>query len=472
MPQHELTETGGLDLGAQTQPIDYVGGLGLRGSTEKAPPQRTFAEHIFDPLGLHERKATIEEMKARASLLRALKQSKDLDFDETLSLLTKGLDPKITQQMMEFRKQQGSPTATALLPVLNAKRLGQAKSLLPYFDPEFAARFRANPTDMDQSELEANIKQAEELATADKEMRLKTQRLNRVLAKVPVDQAGIPDLSQLNEADSEFLITHFQEKTKRAEQLTLLQEQVRAAKRENVEKGLTAGARVTGELAGGALKSIEASKAAQTLPAEVAEAHQKAAPRSRELIVDAEGTTETQEWRPGQGWVKIASGKRAPGVQVNISPGERKERTEAVAMLKGLHSILADFRGRYVGPIDSRLGAIQSTLNLISQPEADFRSSVQLLRTELRKFYFGTAQSKQELAGALEALPSLDLSDKQFPAAVNASVKKLQRYLQAQDEVLKTQKTRPSMPERLRFLMDVLGADERTAFEVLIEEGY
>jgi len=84
----------------------------------------------------------------------------------------------------------------------------------------------------------------------------------------------------------------------------------------------------------------------------------------------------------------------------------------------------------FIGMLDSQLGRARSKTGRITPKEANFRTRVNLMKTELRKFYFGTAQSKQELAGSLEAIPALDMSDTQFVESLKVHKERVQTWLE------------------------------------------
>jgi hypothetical protein len=220
-----------------------------------------------------------------------------------------------------------------------------------------------------------------------------------------------------------------------------------------------------------ATAQAHAKVAKATIPGQIAKGSEL--PR-RELPTDTEGGFQVQELQPNGVWTTIGVGKKKAGVEVNLGPAAQKDRAEGLASLRTLNDVLTNWKPKYTGPADSWIGAIKSTLGFISQPEADWRSSVALLRAQLRKFYYGTAQSKTELAGGIEALPSADLGDQAFPASIEANKKKVRQMLQAQEAVRQEQliKGKPSAADRYKFLTTTLGADEKLAHEIMSDEGY
>ena len=169
--------------------------------------------------------------------------------------------------------------------------------------------------------------------------------------------------------------------------------------------------------------------------------------------------------------------KRA-STEVNInqnSPGERKDIAEGRSKLDMIDNIKALYSPNFVGPVDTRMGRIKSLTGTIKEQEAEFRSGVKLMRAELRKFYFGTAQSKQELTGALEAIPDLDMSDPQFTASLKQTERNVNSMLSRRIETMeqsnvKAPKGKP-MKDRYKEL-EQSGKSKDAIFQQLDEEGY
>jgi|CXWL01.1.fsa_nt_gi hypothetical protein len=160
------------------------------------------------------------------------------------------------------------------------------------------------------------------------------------------------------------------------------------------------------------------------------------------------------------------------------SPGERKEIAEKRSQIELLTDVEATFKPGYVGPLDAKFGRLKSYTGLISDEEAEFRSSAKLLRTELRKFFFGLAQSGIEIKGSLEAIPDPDtMSDNQFQASLRVTKKNVQEGLKQQLAVMeqsgvKSPKPKP-LDERYGELKKTMkGATERDIFNALRDEGY
>jgi hypothetical protein len=70
------------------------------------------------------------------------------------------------------------------------------------------------------------------------------------------------------------------------------------------------------------------------------------------------------------------------------------------------------------------------TLRKLKKEEAIFRSAVKLMRTQMRKAFFGAAQTKTELAGSLESIPDTDMNDVQFLAALDATEANLKSHIE------------------------------------------
>ena len=66
------------------------------------------------------------------------------------------------------------------------------------------------------------------------------------------------------------------------------------------------------------------------------------------------------------------------------------------------------------GPIDSVLFNIMAPLNLVSPDKTKFRSDLDSVTAEIRRFLFGTAQTFQEISSAPLAFPRAGMSDNQI----------------------------------------------------------
>jgi hypothetical protein len=184
----------------------------------------------------------------------------------------------------------------------------------------------------------------------------------------------------------------------------------------------------------------------------------------------------------GVGSQEVMLGIKNPNralVEINQnSPGERKDIAEGRSQLDTIAQVETLFDPSFVGPADARVGRIASFTGLIQEQEAEFRSAVTLQRTELRKFYFGTAQSKQELQGALESIPDLNMSDAQFKASVKETKRRVTSILSRRAQVMResgvrTPGEKPSMTTRYHQLKKIApDSTEQELFSLLREEGY
>lgn len=157
------------------------------------------------------------------------------------------------------------------------------------------------------------------------------------------------------------------------------------------------------------------------------------------------------------------------------APSERKDIAGGRSQLDMVGRIQNLYHPDFVGPVDSRVGRVKSLTGLIKEQEAEFRSAVKLMRVELRKFYFGTAQSRQELAGALEAIPDIDMSDEQFRAALTQTEKNIKSMLSRQLETMEQSDVKAPKPKpfesRYREL-EATGLSKPDIFKKLQDEGY
>lgn len=169
-----------------------------------------------------------------------------------------------------------------------------------------------------------------------------------------------------------------------------------------------------------------------------------------------------------------------PAVSVNISPaspGERQDIAEARAQIDSISEIESLFRPEFVGPLQGRLGALAGATDLIKQEEAQFRAATTRLGVDLRRFYAGTAQSAAEMRSLFEAIPTINMSDTQFMAALQQSRKNVERLLFRRLEVLgQSGLTVPTTPKgsfEQRFdELQKQGMSEVQIFEQLEQEGF
>lgn len=112
-----------------------------------------------------------------------------------------------------------------------------------------------------------------------------------------------------------------------------------------------------------------------------------------------------------------------------LPPALRAAKLDANVGLSAIDKIEENFNPKYVGAIQGRLSGQRTKHGLVSEDEAKFRTEVSLMQVKLRKFYFGTAQSKQELAGAIDAIPNLNMSDVQFKAAMKVHREQMNEWL-------------------------------------------
>jgi hypothetical protein len=165
-----------------------------------------------------------------------------------------------------------------------------------------------------------------------------------------------------------------------------------------------------------------------------------------------------------------------PLVDINMnSPSERKDIAEERSQLDMIARIAELYNPGFVGPVDSRVGYLKSATGAIKEQEAQFRSAVTLMRAQLRKFYFGTAQSKQELAGSLEAIPDLNMTDPQFEASLQQTRENVRSILRRRGEVMEQSGVRNPKGKSFSDRYDELkkaGHDKDAIFRKMQQEGY
>lgn len=121
---------------------------------------------------------------------------------------------------------------------------------------------------------------------------------------------------------------------------------------------------------------------------------------------------------------------KAGQITLNISPGERKDIAEERAGLREVQEVKALYQDKFVGMFDNFVAKLAGPLNQLSPKEAEFRASVKKMGAGLRKFYAGTAQSKQELKNLIESIPDTDMAETQFTASMSATERNIKRLLE------------------------------------------
>ncbi|MEE8208240.1 MAG: hypothetical protein V3T88_04700 [Nitrosomonadaceae bacterium] len=97
-----------------------------------------------------------------------------------------------------------------------------------------------------------------------------------------------------------------------------------------------------------------------------------------------------------------------------------RTKNEVAQQLAGLDNIDKLFDKKFVGPIQGRLGRGKAATGIgLTKEEANFRSAVKKQTAELRRLYFGTAQTASELKNSLEAIPAINMPDVAFRAAMD-----------------------------------------------------
>lgn len=114
-----------------------------------------------------------------------------------------------------------------------------------------------------------------------------------------------------------------------------------------------------------------------------------------------------------------------------LPPALRAAKLDANVGLSAFNKIekTVDEHPEYVGAIQGRFSKQKAKHGFVTEDEAKFRTEVALMQVKLRKFYFGTAQSKQELEGAVDAIPNLNMSDVQFKSAVKVHREQMNEWL-------------------------------------------
>lgn len=146
-----------------------------------------------------------------------------------------------------------------------------------------------------------------------------------------------------------------------------------------------------------------------------------------------------QETEPGSGdYTPIKVDGKTASAPVAAPSEQTNAIQEATGQLDSLNNIEKLYDPKYVGMADDVVGKVRSKTGGISEDEAMFRASVKKYRTEARKFFLGTAQSKQELEGMMEAIPDTNQSDTQFEAAVDETRRNIRSMLKRKTSLSRT----------------------------------
>lgn len=119
------------------------------------------------------------------------------------------------------------------------------------------------------------------------------------------------------------------------------------------------------------------------------------------------------------------------------SPGERTAIAEGRAQIDALDNMMSLYSPDFVGPVQGRIGKLSAATGLgLSKEEASFRSAAKTQAAELKRFYFGTAQTVTELKNSLESIPDVNMPEEQFRASIIETKKNIERILKRKEEVL------------------------------------
>src|SRR3990167_1114131 len=175
-----------------------------------------------EPLYLKVRRQQMLEDQQRqeqqTKLLQMHQQKMDSDRQTVVGVLTGDMDAKQKEEFIKIEVGRGNEYAKSMQPVLNNKRLAQAKTLLKYMDPDFATKFSKDPRSVEQDELEANITAAERVIEAKKADAAEEQQFKRIyseLGKKPGDVFTKDDILKLPPTDYKFVKTWMTDMTKR-----------------------------------------------------------------------------------------------------------------------------------------------------------------------------------------------------------------------------------------------------------------
>jgi len=162
----------------------------------------------------------------------------------------------------------------------------------------------------------------------------------------------------------------------------------------------------------------------------------KTKPRAKMETQIGDQKVAIQETEPGSGdFTPIKVDGKTATAPVAAPSEERGKMVEGLSQLDSLNAIDKlfdpDFVGIYEGGVK---GKLKSKTGIGADPvEAKFRAEVAKMRAQIRKFYFGSAQSKQELEGALEAVPDADgMSPTAFEASMDTTRRNIRSMLRRQ----------------------------------------
>ncbi len=168
--------------------------------------------------------------------------------------------------------------------------------------------------------------------------------------------------------------------------------------------------------------------------------------------------------------LKALKDPNAAGVTINLpkpaTGGERQDIADARSKLRQLKNIKATFKKGFVGIFDEKTGRVKSATGFISPAHADFRTAVELAKTEVRHFYFGSQLPQQEMDEAMRIIPNLTMSDVQFISSIDGSIKILEGYVAErvgviEESGLRIRGDRPVAPKNLAVSEDAREAQLR-----------
>jgi hypothetical protein len=158
-----------------------------------------------------------------------------------------------------------------------------------------------------------------------------------------------------------------------------------------------------------------------------------------------------------------------------VSPAERKELSHGRSSVLEVENVERLYSKEYVGMLDNLVAKMKGPLDLLTPKEAEFRANVKKMNANLRKFYAGTAQSKQELLTLIESIPDTDMAESQFKASLKATKDNLTRL---NEEIVSTGKevgitmpgSAPTLTKEQKALLEKLKKERPEVSSDLLEE--
>ena len=457
--------------------LGLAGGLGTEQKNQREYPEDILARELFGPnvnLGFWDR-VRLRHNMANGGMMQALgrreqvahqaqqleEQKRQHDFEQATKIFTDHNMPW-SQRKKLLQANQGNPVARIYANIGDEKLAADFENVVQYLDPQDVAAFEKDPDGFVRSVgglagVEAKLETANErrqMKIKERETTAKERQqaveIDELFAKYRQDPAA------MSEAELGRLDEYTRAREKRKLDMQELDQRIKNLGLEEQHKRLGL-------------------------------ARDKAPIISPHFTVPS-GESAVYKTDPVTGKQELISGVPQSKQQItNVAPTAIEHMVDSRTMLDQIKQLEESYKKEYVGPIDNLWASMKEkapgVFGPIGKDEATFRKKVNQVVLSAKKLFIGTAQSKAETEGFVEAYMNLGQNDTVFESAISGLREMTRTSLQARSrlmaEIAAGQKKPMTITERaaqLSELVNVKGfaADakeaQKIASDTLLEE--